>query len=87
MIVTVESLQGEPKCGLNVNMIERLSSVTPSDITNDQSCFAPITNIMENINNAEESDSVEEKSDSVEEDKGIINKHETQMMPSTRVIN
>ncbi len=63
----MESFQGEPTCKLNVNMIERLSSFAPSDITNDKSCFVPITNTMEDINNAQESDSVEE-------DKGINHK-------------
>ncbi len=79
MFATMELLQEEPPCDVNVILTEELTSFALSSITTDRSCFAPIINIVEEVDKSR-------KSNSVEEDEGSISKPETHAMPPLGVI-
>jgi hypothetical protein len=80
MFATMELLQEEPPCDVNVILTKELTTLALSSITTDRSCFAPIINIVEEVDKSRESNSVEE-------DEGIsIPKPETHAMPPLGVI-
>ncbi len=74
MFATMELLQEEPPCDVNLILTEEPTSLALNNITIDRSCFTPIINIVKEINKSRESDSVEE-------DEGSISKPETHAMP------
>ncbi len=80
VLVTMESLQEEPPCDVNVISTKELSSLAPSSVTTDRSCLAPIINTMEEVDNFRESENVEK-------DEGNISEPKSQMIPPPRVIN
>ncbi len=79
MFATMELLQEEPPCDVNVILTKEFTSLAFNNITIDRSCFPPIINIVEEVNKSRESDSVEE-------DEGSISKLETHAMPPLGVI-
>ncbi len=80
MFATMELLQEELPCDVNVIPIKELASLTLSGITTDRSCLVPIINVMEEVNNFGDSNSAEV-------DKESILELETHTMPNPRVIN
>ncbi len=80
MFATMELLQEEPPCDVNLIVLEEFASLAFNSITTDRSCFAPIINVVEKVDNYRESNSVEE-------DEGSISKLETHSMPPPGVIN
>ncbi len=70
----MKSLQEEPPCDVNVILTKELSSLPPSGITTDQSCFAPIINAMEEVDNFGKSNNIDEDKGSISEPK--LNTHD-----------
>ncbi len=79
MFATMELLQEECTCDVNVILTEEFTSLALSSITTDRSYFVPIINVVEEVDKSRESDSVEE-------DEGNISKPETHAMPPLGVI-
>jgi hypothetical protein len=79
VFATMELLQEDPPCDVNVILTKELTPLALSSITIDQSYLVPIINVLEEVDNSRESHSVEE-------DEGSISKLETHMMLPPRVI-